>query len=282
MSRTGTTTRWKLVAGVAALTLVVAACGDDEDEATTAETDTTEAPADATDTTVAAEDGDSEEATDFVIAPEDEEYCAISAIVDQQEEFPSAEQLEELRATAPEEIADEADLVVDAFLAAGDDPFAAFEAPGVEEAFAVIEPFDLEHCGIGGDEEDEEPEQDPSVTEPDESAAQVAVSAVDYAFEFGDPAAGRTQFTMTNEGDERHVMVLFRLADGVTMDEVLASEGEDGIDGPELESETAAPGETAILTTDLEPGAYGMICYIPNADGTPHLALGMVKEFTVQ
>lgn len=276
MSMLGTTTRWKVVAGAAALALVVAGCGDDdEDDAAT------------TDTTVEAEDsggeGDGEAAAEFEVAPEDEEYCAISRELDEQEDFPSTEQLETIRAAAPDAIAEEVDLVVEAFLANADDPFVVFEDPAVQEAFEPIEAFDLEHCGIGGDDEEEEAEQDPSVTEPDESAAQVAVTATDYQFAFApEPAAGRTQFTMTNAGDERHVMVLFKLADGATMDDVMESEGEEGIDGPELESDSAAAGETAVLTTDLEPGTYGMICYIPDADGTPHLALGMVKEFTVQ
>ena len=224
-----------------------------------------------------------EEASDFEIAPEDEEYCAIAIELDQQEDFPSVEQLEEIRSVAPEEISEEINVVVEAFLAAGDDPFAAFETPGVEEAFGPIEAYEAEHCGLHADDEGEESEQDPSVTEPDPSAAQVAVTATDYAFAFDpQPAAGRTQFTMTNAGAERHVMVLFKLAEGATMEEVLESEGEEGIDGPELESDSAAAGETAVLTTDLEPGTYGVICYIPNAEGTPHLALGMTAELSVQ
>jgi hypothetical protein len=232
-----------------------------------------------------ADEGDDEGAAPVEIAPEDEDYCAIATIVNEQDEFPSPEQLEELRATAPDEIADEADTVVEAFIAAGDDPFAAFEAPGVEEAFEVIEPFDEEHCGIVVEdgEEDGDGEQDPSLTEPDESAAQVAVAATDYAFAFDPaaPAAGRTQFTMTNEGDERHVMYLFKLSDGATIDEVLESEGEEGYDF-DAESDTAAAGEEAILTVDLTPGDWAMICYIPTAEGTPHFVEGMQTAFTVQ
>ena len=135
MSSTMTTTRRKVVAGAAALALVFAACGDDDD--------TDEATTDTTEAAEAADGG-----TD--------EYCAISTEVNEQEEFPSEEQLEELRAAAPEEIADSVDVVVDAFLAAGDDPFAAFEAPGVDEAFSeVIEPFDAEHCGIDDDDSED-------------------------------------------------------------------------------------------------------------------------------
>ncbi len=236
------------------------------------------------DTCGLSDEGD-EEDEEVAIDPALSDYCGIAQEINDQEDFPSAEQLEEIRELAPEEIADEISTVVDAFLAAGDDPFAAFEDPAVEAAFGPIEAFDAENCGIesGGDEEDEEAEQDPSVTEVDPDAAQVAVSATDYAFAFDPaPAAGPTSFTMTNEGEERHVMLLFKLAEGATMDEVLESEGDEGIEGPEFESRTAAAGEDAVLTADLSPGDYGMICYIPNADGVPHLALGMVASFTVQ
>lgn len=271
MSRTMTTRR-RVVAGAAALALVLAACGDDEtDEATT-------------DTTAAAEDGGegtTEGAAEVEIAPEDADFCAIATELDQQDEFPTVEQLETYRDSAPPEISEEANLIADAFIAAGDDPFAAFEAPGVDEAFSdVLEPYETEHCGLHQDSEDEE-DQDPSLTEPDESATQVAVTAREYAFEFDAPAAGRTQFTMTNEGEERHVMYLFKLSEGRSVDDVLESEGDDGVEF-DAESDTAAPGEQAILTVDLTPGDWAMICYIPTPEGAPHFTEGMRNEFTVE
>lgn len=226
-------------------------------------------------------DGEDAGAAPVEIAPEDEEYCAIATTVNEQDDFPSPEQLEELRSTAPEEIAEEANLVVEAFLANQDDPFAVFEDPAIEAAFGPIEAFDEERCGITSDDDEDGDDQDPSITEPDASAAQVAVTATDYAFAFDTPAAGRTQFTMTNDGDERHVMYLFKVADGATVDEVLESEGEEGFE-VDFESETAAAGETAILTADLTPGDWAMICYIPTADGTPHFVEGMRSEFTVE
>ncbi len=231
------------------------------------------------------EDGD-EEATvdeDFVVAPEDEEFCSIAIELDSQDDFPSTEQLATYRDAAPAEIADAVNTVVDALEAAGDDPFAAFEAPGVDEAFEdVIEPFEAEHCGMhAGDDGEDDEEQDPALTEPDPSAAQVAVTATEYNFEIDPaPAAGPTQFTMTNAGEERHVMYVFKLAEGSTLEDVLSSDGESGfeVDG---ESESVTSGETAILTLDLTPGDWAMICYIPTADGTPHFVEGMQQEFTI-
>lgn len=43
----------------------------------------------------------------------------------------------------------------------------------------------------------------------------------------------------------------------------------------------APAGETAVITADLAPGEYGMICYLPDANGTAHAELGMVTQFTV-
>ena len=239
-----------LIAGVTALAVLTAACGDDDD--TKAE------------------------------AAELEQFCDLAKEIDQQDDFPSTEQLESYRDLAPTEIREAANTVVDAFLAAGDDPFAAFEAPGVDEAFEEeIEPFETEQCGIehGGDEE--EPEQDASVTELDPAAQRIDVIATEYAFELAAPAAGRTSFVMKNEGKERHVMVLFRLDGTLTMQEVLESEDSEGI-AEEYESDTAAPGEEAVLTADLVPGEWGMICYIATADGPPHFMSGMTETFTIQ
>jgi hypothetical protein len=230
------------------------------------------------------EDDDSDEGDGegAAVNPEFEDYCAIARELDEQEGFPTADQLEEIRSAAPDEISDEISTVADAFLAGieAGDPAAAFNDPAVEEAFGPIEAFETENCGLHGDD-DEGAEQDPSVTEPDPDAAQVAVTATDYAFAFDPPVAGRTSFTMTNAGEERHVMLLFRLAEGFTVDDVLESEGDEGAE-EELESDTAAAGEEAVLTADLVPGVYGMICFLPDADGTPHFELGMVSEFTIE
>jgi hypothetical protein len=41
-------------------------------------------------------------------------------------------------------------------------------------------------------------------------------------------------------------------------------------------------GSQGSFTTELEPGAYGFICFVPDAkDGKPHLAHGMMKTIKV-
>lgn len=64
------------------------------------------------------------------------------------------------------------------------------------------------------------------------------------------------------------------------MDEVMASEGEEGLEAS-YESAIAAPGAEAIVTADLTRGNWVIVCPLPTPDGEIHAELGMVQEFTV-
>jgi uncharacterized cupredoxin-like copper-binding protein len=44
---------------------------------------------------------------------------------------------------------------------------------------------------------------------------------------------------------------------------------------------TFAPGQSATPTLNLTPGTYMIVCFIPDKDGTPHAAKGMVQEFKI-
>ena len=106
--------------------------------------------------------------------------------------------------------------------------------------------------------------------------------ATEYAFQIGDVAPGRTSFVLVNDGAETHVMEIVKLADGVTFDEALATEDHETTIAGLWETGLAAPGgDEEAVTFDLEPGNYALACYIPAADGTAHLSLGMQHQFTV-
>lgn len=261
---------WKALVGVSALALMAGACGDDEDEASTATTEEVDDGAE--------DDGAGEEAGEGA----DSEYCQLAAEFEEQEGFPTVEQIEAIEAVAPPEISENLAIVSDAFIEAieAGDPAAAFADPAIEEAFGPIEAYEAEVCGLGEGEE-EEAEQDPSVTEVDPDAAQVAVSGTEYAFDFEAPAAGPTSFTMANDGEETHFMLLVKLAEGATIEEALESEGDEGVD-EEFESDIAAPGDDAVLTVDLTPGNWALLCPIPTPEGEPHFAVGMIEEFTIE
>ncbi|MGH9111113.1 MAG: hypothetical protein ACRDZN_02240, partial [Acidimicrobiales bacterium] len=104
---------------------------------------------------------------------------------------------ERLQTTAPDEVADIADAlleVVDEVAATGDP--APFEDPEFVELSAEGEAFTDEECGWTRQE----------------------ITAVDYAYE-GLPErvdAGVARFAMVNEGEELHEIALFRKDEGVT------------------------------------------------------------------
>jgi hypothetical protein len=137
-------TKGGLVAALFGVTMLLAACGDDDDDAVTA---TTTEASDATTTTAA--DDTTTTAVDEVNA-EFAEYCGLAREVDEQPNFPTAEQLEELRDLAPDEIAEEAQIVVAGFLEAieGGDFTTAFDDPEVGANLEAINAFDAEECGI--------------------------------------------------------------------------------------------------------------------------------------
>ncbi len=113
----------------------------------------------------------------------------------------------------------------------------------------------------------------------------ISVDMVDYGFELSQtsvPAGQTVTFTLANVGQEPHEFVVVRLPEGVTADQVLAGEvPEDQI--AFYGFAFAEPGGNSYLTlTGLEAGTYTVVCFIPTADGTPHIALGMINEFTVE
>lgn len=247
------------------MALLAAGCGNDDGRDGSAQestTTTTEGP---------------------VVAAGAEEYCQLARLLDEQESFPTVEQLDELVAVAPDEIKPDVDYVVGRFregIEAGD-PARAFGDPEVERRLEPIEEFETEACGLSPDE-GEDQEQDPSVTTLDPAATRVDVTATEYDFDFAEPAAGRTSFVMANPGEESHMMLVARLKEGATLNEVLEADDPDEFVEEEFESDIANPGEEAVLTAELTPGNWAMVCPLPAADGEVHFLKGMAVAFTVE
>lgn len=113
----------------------------------------------------------------------------------------------------------------------------------------------------------------------------VHVRASDFAFEAADTVpAGLTTIHLMNDGPDWHHVALLRMEEGHTMDELqeAIAAGEE----PEWMHAMGGPnapgaGGTAETTLNLEPGTYVMVCFIPSADGVPHLAKGMVRPLVV-
>ena len=199
------------------------------------------------------------------------------------EGFPSVEQLQSYQQLAPEPIADAVDEVTEPLINSGGDLVESLKVladDDIEAAIAEIDAFEEETCGIPHSEEAALPEG--STREIEQDAVHAHVSATDYAFHIGDVAAGRTSFVLTNDGEETHEMVVVKLAEGVTLDEAMEADGEEGTVDRSWATNLAAPGgDEEAVTFDVEPGNYALVCFMPDADGTPHIMLGMRHEFTV-
>lgn len=112
-------------------------------------------------------------------------YCDLVDELDQQEDFPSDDQLDELRDVAPAEIRDEVDLVADRLSEANDDPQDAeqvFDDPEVQEAIGEIEAYEEENCpardaDVEGDDADDTTTtvEDTTTTEPDDDEPTTTV-----------------------------------------------------------------------------------------------------------
>lgn len=115
---------------------------------------------------------------------------------------------------------------------------------------------------------------------------QVTITAHDYAFDAPDTLpAGLTTITLRNRGHELHHVQLVRLEGGHTLPDFLGGLKAGGpppewahlVGGPN----TPVPGADAAATLDLAPGRYALVCFIPSADGAPHVMKGMSRELTV-
>ena len=148
-------------------------------------------------------------------------------------------------------------------------------------------------CG-GGDDGDSDAGGEAEKTEADateeaDSGGGLTITGVDFAFEAPATApAGETEITFENGGKEPHELILVPLAEDapeltelIKMPEEKAAEffaGEPtGSEGP------IEPGESKAFTTDLQPGNYGMVCFVESkTEKQPHAFLGMVNQLTVE
>jgi len=114
----------------------------------------------------------------------------------------------------------------------------------------------------------------------------VTVKLVDYAFETSKPfASGKQLIRIENDAAQDHELVLVRLAPGKSAQEVAAwLEKQVGPPPAEPLGGVASihPGGYGFITADLTPGDYALLCFVPDAkDGKPHVAHGMLQQFTV-
>ncbi len=117
--------------------------------------------------------------------------------------------------------------------------------------------------------------------------ADVRITLADYGFQFSKPlTAGRHVILFRNVASQPHEAVLVQLAPGKSVGDLAGwlekREGPPpgrpigGIAGIDKGVENT-------IEVNLEPGEYGLICFVPDAkDGKPHIAHGMITQFTVR
>ena len=118
------------------------------------------------------------------------------------------------------------------------------------------------------------------------SANAVTITATDYAFGAPDTIqAGLTTFRLHNPGREPHQAVIAG-APGKTFAELETAlvKAEPtmfaGLTIP-VGAGAVGSGDSSIVTADLTPGNYLVLCYIPSPDGRPHVMKGMYHRLVV-
>jgi hypothetical protein len=119
-----------------------------------------------------------------------------------------------------------------------------------------------------------------------EPSADVTMKLVDFSFELDRPlTAGRRIIRVENAGGQPHEVAIVRLEPGKEpMDFAHWGEKQVGPAPGALQGGVSAimPKTHAFVEVDLQPGEYGLICFIPEMkDGKPHFVHGMVQRVTV-
>jgi hypothetical protein len=142
------------------------------------------------------------------------------------------------------------------------------------------------------------------MAEIEDPTGHVEIELVDMDFVVPDRLeAGPQVWHVTNNGLQVHHIVLSRIPEGTTEDQVIelvssffappATPGaaatpviEPGLAMEDVEDVFYTPPlsreQVNLYELDLEPGTYAMVCYMPDPSGTAHVMLGMVEIVTVE
>ena len=116
--------------------------------------------------------------------------------------------------------------------------------------------------------------------------SDVTVQMTDYDWTLSAPlTAGKHMIRLENLAQQSHEMFIAKLDSGKTKEDFLKwgmtfagpppAKAMGGTSGQKK-------GDVAFVPVDLTPGNYLFVCFLPDAkDGKPHLAHGMIKEFTI-
>jgi uncharacterized cupredoxin-like copper-binding protein len=116
----------------------------------------------------------------------------------------------------------------------------------------------------------------------------IIVTATDYAFTAPDSiSAGLEMFHLANRGPSIHHLQIVELLEGKTVSDLMDALKNPGppptwvryVGGPNAVA--PIPTDTSVAWLTLTAGNYGLLCFIPDSAGVPHIAHGMVRPLTV-
>lgn len=116
----------------------------------------------------------------------------------------------------------------------------------------------------------------------------VVFVAHDYGFTGPDRLpAGPTTIRIVNEGQDIHHIQFLKLLQGKTAADFRAAIAADASRLPGWVQHAGGPnahsaGSQTSVTVNLTQGDYLLVCWIPDKNGVPHVALGMQKALSVQ
>ena len=154
-------------------------------------------------------------------------------------------------------------------------------------AVAMVACGDDEGDDGAGDSTAQESEETEEGTE---GAGEVTVVATEYSFDLPETLpAGPVTFTLQNEGEQPHHLIMAKLTeDAPPMEELIKMQNADKFLEEDLTGNKppmAKPGETSktSIDTELTAGTYGYVCFIGDkVKKKPHAFLGMNGTFTVE
>ncbi|MER3436152.1 MAG: hypothetical protein C4346_00100 [Chloroflexota bacterium] len=121
---------------------------------------------------------------------------------------------------------------------------------------------------------------------PPADTSQIRVRIEDYSFSLSTRRVPGPDVVLSgeNRGKEDHELLVLRLAAGVSTDVLLTEPGPGFPNGVTFIGQVTIPaGQSGeLVLVGLRPGSYALVCLLPDADGVPHLALGMKTRFTVE
>jgi uncharacterized cupredoxin-like copper-binding protein len=116
--------------------------------------------------------------------------------------------------------------------------------------------------------------------------ADYVMTLYDYNFDTDKPLkAGRRTILIKNTAKQFHEAVIAKLQPNTPVTALMEWLGA-GRQGPPPVMPAGGivgltPGQENLVTLDLEPGEYGLYCFLPAPDGKEHVEHGMFKKITV-